>query len=380
MKNSLLVTGMFRSGTTLLSKMINANPNIACFSDCFLPIFKLYRNHFLKSSSDLILNSPFDDYYFSQSKNKIFNNIQKSTFKINVKKDDKIKLKSNIKIYSNDYSPEIHAKLHLIQGKYFDELFKNAYDILTSLNKKKIVGFKDVWVGEFSKHIIELNNSNKVINIIRDPRSVISSNFASGNKYPIIFLIRQWRKLASLAILHSKKYPKNFLNISYEDLIINPELNSKKICSFLKVNYSNKMIDHNYYYGPSKKKWIQNTSLKKNNSKSFFNKKSIDYWPKILSNKEVRIIEYFCQLEMSILGYDFYTDITKKINFTYKDNKNELSKWIKKYCNLNNKNEIIKENNRINTFKNSNKIKINEINKLFLNQQIYKILKTNNNL
>ena len=44
----LLLTGMFRSGTTLFAYMLNANKNINLISDTFAPFFKVFRNFYAK--------------------------------------------------------------------------------------------------------------------------------------------------------------------------------------------------------------------------------------------------------------------------------------------------------------------------------------------
>ena len=43
--NKYFISGMFRSGTTMIARMLHANPNIVCASDPFAPIFKSFRNN-----------------------------------------------------------------------------------------------------------------------------------------------------------------------------------------------------------------------------------------------------------------------------------------------------------------------------------------------
>ena len=68
---SFFITGMFRSGTTLISRMFQSLPEIACASDPYVPLFKEFRN-----VSDKIenlkwflqdLELPHDDYYYYDS-------------------------------------------------------------------------------------------------------------------------------------------------------------------------------------------------------------------------------------------------------------------------------------------------------------------------
>ena len=41
---TIFISGMYRSGTTFLSKLINSNNQIECVSDPYAPIFKFLRN------------------------------------------------------------------------------------------------------------------------------------------------------------------------------------------------------------------------------------------------------------------------------------------------------------------------------------------------
>ena len=68
------LTGMFRSGTTLLARMFNSHKNITLASDPFSPIFKEFRNEILnKNTKDTFdSNAPLNDYYFDQFQNNIF--------------------------------------------------------------------------------------------------------------------------------------------------------------------------------------------------------------------------------------------------------------------------------------------------------------------
>ena len=46
---------------------------------------------------------------------------------------------------------------------------------------------KEVWVDEFAPLLSKSNGQLKILHIIRDPRSVVASNFKSDNKYPLLF-------------------------------------------------------------------------------------------------------------------------------------------------------------------------------------------------
>ena len=153
-----------------------------------------------------------------------------------------LKLRHRIKKHCKPYSPKIITYLDELQGRTYEQLFDSGIKIVKKTYGKSdnsIIGFKEVWVNEFSSHFIKLNSGNKVIHVIRDPRSVVASNFASGERYPLLFLIRQWRKLAEMSLLKND----NSLIVKFEDLLQNPEKITKNICNFLGVEHHTDMVD-----------------------------------------------------------------------------------------------------------------------------------------
>ena len=65
-KTKLFVTGMFRSGTTMLARMLASHGDMAFASDPFSRIFKSLRNSLAEhTGQEIDPASPLDDYYFS---------------------------------------------------------------------------------------------------------------------------------------------------------------------------------------------------------------------------------------------------------------------------------------------------------------------------
>ncbi len=368
-----MVTGMFRSGTTMLARMLHANPNIICASDPYAPIFKSYRNSNIKKL-DLESNTdaPLHDYYFDSEQQKLFNEMRNSDFNIPFDFESISELRQKIKSHCEPYSPMIHDFIELLDGSSYAEIFRSGLQVIEkSYNKGdiKAIGFKDVWVGEFAQHFLKLGGNTKVIHLVRDPRSVIASNFASGSRYPLLFLIRQWRKLASLAWLDDSNSERVKL-IRFEDLLSSPIEIAKDICNFLEVKYSDDMINPQKYKDGSGKPWHQNTSYTSNESDNkdngqSFNLTAIDKWKKTLSNEVLELIGKLCVTEMKLLGYEDSFELQSNSdpisNIEYEDDLSSIADWIRPYSNYNNFNEIAMESARYRLFKSkqqvSNKVK-----------------------
>ena len=75
----VFITGMIRSGSTLLARMLDAYPRSAIVSDPYFPIFKAIRNTVaeqITGTNNIDYNLPLEDYYFYPEKQKIMEGIQ----------------------------------------------------------------------------------------------------------------------------------------------------------------------------------------------------------------------------------------------------------------------------------------------------------------
>ena len=86
-ESQLFVTGIFRSGTTLLARMLNTHKSICMASDPFAPIFKCFRNEIAQKKKGGFFDnhSPLNDYYFNDEQKILFKSIQSQNFNIPLK-------------------------------------------------------------------------------------------------------------------------------------------------------------------------------------------------------------------------------------------------------------------------------------------------------
>lgn len=355
---NFLVTGMFRSGTTLLARMLHANRHIICASDPFAPVFKAYRNYFgRRLRSDFDVDSPLHDYYFDGFQNHLYRAIQERNFDVDLAPGSIDGLVSKIKQHSAGYSPLIHDHLQQMKGGNFSEIMRAGLRIIETAYPKEgrqAIGFKEVWVGEFTPHFLGIAPEAKVLHIVRDPRAVVGSNFASGARYPLLFLVRQWRKLATLAWL-SANSAANVKVIKFEELVSSPLETAKAICVFLGVDFDEDMMDMRGLKDGANQPWRQNSSYKDFGAEGTsppdgLNVKSVERWRSALSGEVIRLTEKLCFFEMKLFGYDFLGDISPRYGLDdgllYSDEKELLSDWIKPYSSFDYVREMMAENAR----------------------------------
>jgi hypothetical protein len=351
--SQFLISGMFRSGTTMLARMLHANPNIVCASDPFAPIFKSFRNSVSEDLLDTFdPNAPLHDYYLDRKQNALFQEMQERDFSQKILPREVVALQGQIKKHCLPYSPLIVPYLNELDGASYEQLFESAIKIILKVygnEKEQTIGFKEVWVNEFTPHFQKLKAGNRIIHLIRDPRSVVASNFASGSTYPLLFLVRQWRKIATLAWNYAQGSSDVKL-IRFEDLLSKPEAVARELCEFLSVDFHKNMTEPSSYIDGAGKSWRQNTSFRMNSERDgerAFNCTALDKWKQVLKDEVLALIDLFCSKEMALLGYEPVSNLAEVgLRFDilyYEDDLSNFAGWIKPYASYNNYKELSAE-------------------------------------
>ena len=330
MKNPLFLCGPANCGTNLVKAILGVNNKIHLESEPFLPLFQFLRTTIIKKNFKKYKNLKFDEplfeYYFSDEKIDQMSTIQKSNLRIKFEKKKILLLKKKIKNRMKDYVPHLIKDLNLINGKNFKEIFDNAIKLVDKNHSKKNIkwiGWMDSWIEEFFPILFKEYKNSKFILIIRDPRASIASYknyFKKNNRSNLAPLtlsyLRCWRKQVAFSeYFKSKKIlKKRVFIIKYEELVNNPKKITKKMCNFLKINYSTNMIDTSKFMGLGKntKKWKPNSNFK-SPQKGIY-KSSLSKWKKFLNNDLKNFVEFVVGPELKYLGYK------KKYNkFNYKN-------------------------------------------------------------
>jgi hypothetical protein len=359
----LFIFGMYRSGTTTLSKTIDCLDGVVVKNDAIFFWFKSIRNLLLKGNKKL-KNSLFDHYLFDDNQIELFKRLQK--IDINKKIFDKKFFIKNILKDTRKYQPGLERIILENKSKTYKNFIKFFLNEIAKEKKKiKYSGVKEVWLTEFYPILKKNFQNSKFIFIVRDPRAVIASSlFNKNSNYSISFLVNQWRKIATLSKMYFENDKKNVLIIKYEDFIGKFDQVINKIKFFLNIKtISKKKIISDLQ---NSKKWEQNSTYAYKKKNKFLNKKSIDYWKKKLTPEQIKLIEFILFEEMKIYKYKKIF-IKKNSLYAKNNNLNFLDKQITK---IQIQNEIDRK------LILHNKKKFNKF--YFLNKDAFKILKKYN--
>ncbi|MBN2757951.1 MAG: sulfotransferase [Bacteroidales bacterium] len=310
--NYLFITGLYRSGTTLLQKILQNHPNVFS-ADQPLPNLYIYlksKFYFEKNITDNnILGTLFNNKY---QLSEFIDFIEKYTL---TEKDFEI-IFNNAREFSGVNSKKIFNISEKFESGNLFNVYKQICEFLSEeYNKSDVLykGTKEIITEEYIPYF--LNNDIKVILIIRDIRDIINSVVMGkgadfiGDVRPTLFNIRNWRK--SVAYYIKFKENSNFLTVKYEDLVEKPKSTLNKISKFLKleqfdIELLNKGL--NDYTG----QWNGNSSF---HSYDIISSKSVGKYKDNLNKNYIRYIENLCLPELKYLNYKIQVSEFEDISF-----------------------------------------------------------------
>lgn len=291
----IFIVGMPRSGTTLLSNMMNVLDNIYFPNETH---FFIQKKRYDSRSNFFKRKISFGEFYFS--KNKYYNRsliISKQLINdFNSLNSDKEKFEFILKIKSRKQNLGIHEKtpIHLDCINEIKYIYPEA----------------------------------KFILIVRDPRDIFNS--LKQVKWRLFFpyesKINSYRRMVKVDKM------KNVYTIKYEELIQNPENILSNLCDFLKINFNESMYTDFY-----KKKFL-NFKIKdepwKLNNTNKLDASNIYKWKKT-KNDLTKYISHKLRNEIDYFGYEQFTSKIKLWLFFKFSFLTLLSKNLTKLKNIN---------------------------------------------
>ncbi len=314
--NYFFITGLYRSGTTLLQKILQSHLQIFSLDQPLPNLYYHLKSSFYKERNIIeknILGILFPNEHYELDEFISFANNQLLN-----EKDFEIIFKQ-AKSFSGVNSDKVFNISTKLQAAKLNEVYHQICDLLAKeYNNENTTyrGSKEIIAEEYIPYF--LNKKIKVILIVRDIRDVINSlNYGKGNNFtgeirPTLFNIRNWRK----SVAYSIKYKNNthFLSIKYEDLIHHTPQILTKVSDFLQISefttesYLNSLKDQN------NKKWQANSSFENYDSIS---NKSIGKYKSNFSSELIEYIEKLCLPELVHLNYE--VENTRFNNLTFLD-------------------------------------------------------------
>jgi hypothetical protein len=258
----IFIVGVGRSGTSLLQGMLNSHQEIA-----FPPETHFIRNYLSKVHS----------IEFESLKEKILND--ENLLKLGISLSDVFRISNSL-----------------------DDFYKNLLIEYKKESGAKFIGDKDPKNIEYLKLIHSVFPNAIVIHIYRDPRAVIASRMIAkwSKNRPFWQHILAYKSQISYGQKIGKTLFSNYIEVKYEDLLMSPEEELKKICNVINVKFELDMI--NFFQNSNEIVQGKEREWKENIFKPIMIE-NINKWKLSLSKRQIEVIELLLSNEMNQFNY-----------------------------------------------------------------------------
>ena len=283
------IMGRPRSGTTLLSTLFDAHPNVKLPPE--YPVFLLLYQKFRKVKTwDHAQIISFVDHVFQ---NHTFNNLTLG----------------NLKINREAFIAELTSLAY--KGTIQDFLKKINEQAFSLFPKQEIfqIGDKNPVYSIHTKRFLKIFPEAKFICIIRDYRD----NYLSMRNLSELRLeapdlglqVARWRFVARLFLECKKRYPARFHIVRYEDLVTDQENVMRELCGFIGISYNPSVFDFFKLKDESMKFYPRELFEKFHQSlMNPVNTGRMNLWKKQMDEKQVRVADQIAGKTADVLGYE----------------------------------------------------------------------------
>ncbi|MCB9032916.1 MAG: sulfotransferase [Chitinophagales bacterium] len=280
--NYLFVFGAGRTGTTLVLRMIDKNSTVQIFPQETHAFPWLWKGNTLNIPSHISTPKEFATYIL-----------------------EKYPL-VNFGWKGSQYFPVLQQLVSDIEQQ--STLPKNAADFMQFVIERNIdssiqyIGEKTPAHGYYYQPILNHFKNSKVIFTIRDPRATAYSELVKRNiehlnldDFNIYNYIIKYNTIyQQIDKVKQKIGSENVMVVRYEDVVLQPEQEIKKICQFLKINFEKEMLEVGVFNSSFGDKFQTDKQ---------FNTENLDRWKGNLSDDIVFLIEKYCSNLMSTYNY-----------------------------------------------------------------------------
>ena len=302
--STLLVTGMQRSGTTLLEKLLASHPDVSVLSQPFPLLFVEAKRAFLRDrlgeSSAYPLGPLFpEERYVPEDLARFLSEWRLGPREVRG-------VFAAMEGFSGQYTRlrpgELDTALSGLAPGDLMDIVSHLYRALSGAPGARVHGGKETICEELLPFL--LARGCRGIVILRDPRDVLASlNHGRGREHggrlkPTLFNLRNWRKSVAFA-LHLESCPL-FAWLRYEDLVARPLEALSPLASLLEIPSFEEDLFASGIRERDGRIWEGNSSRGALHGVSGA---SVGAWRKVLAPEAARFAEAACYPELVRLGY-----------------------------------------------------------------------------
>ena len=224
MRKFVFITGPGRCGTKLILGLLDGNPNLNIIPGAVTNLF----------AGSLSYNGFSSNVYYMNSKKTLANII--NAFKLAKSISQKSKFKKITRLLKNRFIKKNCISLNEYMDIVVNVLFPNKKQTLINIANENIIG------------LLQTFPNSKIIHMLRNPLTQINGRYLLRYISPINYDGEEfgssfYRNYNSFKNAYLMKNDKRVLIIKMENLKKNTEIEIKKTCKFLSINFNKINLD-----------------------------------------------------------------------------------------------------------------------------------------
>lgn len=311
-RSIVFIFGLYRSGTTLVSRLLNGDNRFASASDPVRPFFNAYSN-FLRhlDGNDSPLFFPIRDGFRDDIS--YYMRLIESRFSESIPAGYVDKIADQLISQSFQFSPVFSE---YIASDLQDKDFPRWRDFLNYLidslfscygnDDQNALAIKEVWTLELAAPLLKyLQDRVKIIIVLRDPADIFASSKTNAGNYPLMYLSRQWRKNIAIAKYLKCNYNSQVEIVEYEQLCLDPLSTYNSLIRNILPASCNWSVDELPMPRVDKGvPFLKNSSYKSSHNSKFIDTASVGRFRSVLNTSEKSWINYLCNISyLGSLGF-----------------------------------------------------------------------------
>lgn len=280
----IFIVGMPRSGTSLLTNMMAAHPDIAVAYETH------YLNIWMRLYSHLDVTKPHERELFID----VFERGGQLS-RLGVEKE------------------KLSETLDQMEQVRHQDIFECLLRLHAMHKGKRRFGEKTPSHERYIHTLLEWYPDAKIIHTVRDPRAVVSSMLISPYQTSSPYSdAKRWSESFANMTRYFKDPRVHF--VKFEDLVTDPKPQLEKICSFVEEKFDEQMLNKEHYGFPDPAMFPQHNRGQKhlrkheNTVKGSLQPKNAEKWKTNLTESQIAIIEAIAKEGMQHWGYEPVTE------------------------------------------------------------------------
>jgi LPS sulfotransferase NodH len=272
----VFVVGFPRSGTTLISEVLSAHPDLVVSPETFYFLRFAPRCEAAGGLSDREARRSFLEHFTS------FHGV-----------GDMELGEATIEAYVDELVEPAEVGHDDILGgllrRFADQHDASRWGEKTPAHLRKV------------PEILEAFPEARILCVVRDPRDAILSQFeADMGDRGLVHRARRWSRFAGLEQQWSQTYPERFARVRYEDLLVDTQPVVEAICEHVGLPFEPSMLAH---HDTDPQSFDPGREPKKAKAARPIDPSNREKWREAMDDRDVRVVELFCAEAMDRYGY-----------------------------------------------------------------------------